>query len=130
MSDGVLGPWLDASEEERRAIVAALQALADAEVRAVQPGRKPVVEVFAARRVAGTLTVHFLYDFRLQDEHHFHVGEAVCRDGAVVSHTIEKAMDTVSENEGAFQKRRAAALRAYWDEWMSLPFPFPGDPGP
>ena len=148
----LLGPWPALPDSERRSIVAAIQVLADREAEAVQAAglasltRKPVVDVFAARRDRPSIVVRFFYDFRIShwvqsgsdwDDHHFHVIEAVCRDGAVVSHTITKDVGSIAELDcaaydevSASQKRRAAAGVDYWNEWLALPFPFPGDPGP
>jgi len=64
-------------------------------------------------------------------------GEAVCRGGQVLSTRITKDQRSIIEYEvpdydeiAAGKERRAAAVKAHWDEWWSLPFPFPGDPGP
>ena len=104
--------WTSRPEPERRTILAALQAIADAEAKAGATSgmdslsRAPVVDVFAARPGEGGLVVHFFYHYRFWcrtisgsdwDEHHFHVGEAMCRDGKIVSHQLTKDIKTISE---------------------------------
>lgn len=149
MSDeSLLAPWNDRSPEERQAILATLQGIADQQVkRGAEAGmeslsRSPLVDVFAARHGVGGIIVHFLYDYRFWcrtisgsdwDEHHFHAGEAVCRQGAVVSHTLGKDVKTISEydcpsydEEAERRKRREAAVAAFRKAWWDLPFPFPG----
>ena len=150
--DVLLGPWPGVPELDRRSIIASIQAIADREALAITSSgiaslsRKPIVDVFAARRDGDVLVVRLFYDFRVSywaqsgsdwDEHHFHVVEAVCRGGSVASHTIAKDFDNIREldcdsydAESASRKRRAAAVAEFWNEWLSLPFPFPGDPRP
>lgn len=152
MSDSWIAAWLERSEEERRSIVAALQALAEAHSKDIERtrgfslSRDPVVDVFAARTQGRDLVAHYIYDFRLScwtisgsdwDEHYFHIGEAVCRGGAVVSHTLASEMESISEYDNRThderemrRKKRVQAVAAFWKEWMEVPFPFPGDPGP
>lgn len=150
--DVLLGPWPGVPDLDRRSIIATVQGIADREAEAIKSsgiaslGRKPVVDVFAARRDGDSIVVRFFYDFRASywaqsgsdwDEHHFHIVEAVCRSGSVVSHSISKDFDNIREldcdtydADAAAATRRAAAVVEFWNEWLSLPFPFPGDPGP
>ena len=101
----LLGPWPELPDPERRSIVASIQALADREADAIRGSglasltRKPVIDVFAARRDGDSIVVRCFYDFRIAhsahsgsdwDDHHFHVLEAVCRQGRVVSQSAAK----------------------------------------
>ncbi len=148
--DEILTAWQDTPDATRRAIVAALQVIADAECAALPRDlretlkKEPLVDVYASRHHGRDLVVCFLYDFRIArwtrsgsdwDEHYFQLGEALCRDGVVVSHTLVKEMRSIPESQcdaydgaEAFQQRRKAARREFWDAWFSLPFPFPGTP--
>ena len=147
-TDSLLTAWQDTPEAARRAIVAALQGIADAECAAFPRDlretlkKEPLVDVYASRPQGRDLVVCFLYDFRIArwtisgsdwDEHYFQLGEARCHDGAVVSHTLVKEMRSIPEAEcddydmaAALQQRRKQARRAVWDEWFEVPFPFPG----
>jgi hypothetical protein len=131
-ADTLLVAWQAAGEDERKAIVTALQAIADEQGEAVKwsgidrLSKKPVVEVFAAAREAERLVVRFIYDFRIGrwaqsgsdwDEHHIHAGSAIFCDGALVSHLIEPEMITIIEyacdtydEAPAVNERRARAI--------------------
>ncbi len=130
--DMLLVDWQGASENKRKPIVAALQAIADGHGEAVKwsgvdsLSKKPVVEVFAATREGETLVVHFIYDFRIGrwaqsgsdwDEHHIHAGHASFRKGALISHLIAKHEVYIQERNcdsydeaPAVSARRAEAI--------------------
>ena len=125
--------WHRLLEGERRTLLAALQAIADEQAKAGSSAgmeslsRAPVVDIFAARPVDGGIIVHFFYHYRFWcrtlsgsdwDEHHFHSGEADCREGKVVSHRLAKEILNISEydcnsyDEAAESARRREAVVA------------------
>jgi hypothetical protein len=130
--DTLLVAWHGASENERKAMAAVLQAIADNRSESVKWSssetlrKKPVVEIFAAARRGEAIDVHFIYDFRIGrwaqsgsdwDEHHIHVGHATFLGGHLVSRTIEPDMVTIAESwcdsydeAPAVDARRATAI--------------------
>jgi hypothetical protein len=97
--------WRTVAPTEAEAIRATIQRLADAEGEAVKwrdvdtLDPAPTVEILGARREGKLLSVQFRYEFGIfryaqsgsdWTEVHTHVGEASCRDGVVLSHTLER----------------------------------------
>lgn len=98
--------WMALDAAQRDALQAAFQRIADGEgaalkwsgVESLDP--QPTVEVLGARHEGALLSVQFRYEmgiFRFAQsgsdwtEIHTHIGEAICRDGEVVSHTLERS---------------------------------------
>jgi len=101
-----LTAWDALPANEREAIVGALQRIADAEGESVKWSGVdtlsvlPTVKVSDATWEGDTLLVRFAYDFAIYrfaqsgsdwTELHVHTGEATCRGGEVLSHTLERS---------------------------------------
>ena len=145
--EGLLTAWKELPEEERRSILAELQKLADTECESAKKSAwvvhtwAPVIDVYSAARFSTEFKVFYFYHFRHScqaqsgsdwDDHYFHRGEAVCHEGKVLSHQIKSDCHVIPEYENPVYdpdaeaaKRRAAAVEDHWNEWWSLPFPFP-----